>query len=107
MISFDEFQKIDLRVAEILSAERVPNTDKLLQLRVSLGDEERTLVAGIAANYAPEDIIGFKVIIVANLEPATIKGIESNGMILAVRGGDDGLALLTTNKPAPNGGRVG
>lgn len=107
MISYDDFQNVELRVAEILEAERVPKTDKLLKLRVSLGEEERTLVAGIAAHYAPEDIIGFKVIIVANLEPATIRGIESNGMILAVHGGDDGLALLTTNKPAPNGGRVG
>jgi len=82
-ISIDQFFQTRLRVARILAAERVPNADKLLQLRVDLGDEERQLVAGIALAYEPESLIGKRIIVVANLQPARIRGVESQGMLLA------------------------
>ncbi len=83
LISFDEFMRLDLRVAQVLEAGRVEGTDKLLQLKVDLGTEQRQVVAGIADAYAPEEIIGLKVIFVANLKPAKIRGVKSEGMILA------------------------
>jgi methionyl-tRNA synthetase len=82
-ITFNEFKKVDLRAAEILKAEKVAGADKLLKLEVDIGTEKRQLVAGIAREYGPEELIGKKLIIVANLKPAVIRGIESQGMILA------------------------
>ena len=104
-VSFDDVAKIDLRVADVIDAERVPKTDKLLKLRIKLGSEERTIVAGVAKDYAPEEIKGMQIIVVANLEPARIRGIESNGMLLAASDGD-GLTLLTTAKPCKSKARV-
>jgi len=105
MISFDDFQKLDVRIGTILEAESVPGTDKLLKLTVDLGEEKRELVAGIADNYKPEDIKGKQVPILTNLEPKTIKGIESKGMILAID--IDGKAtLLHPDKQVPNGGKI-
>lgn len=83
IISFDEFKRMDLRVAEILKAERVEGTDKLLKFQISLGDEQRQMVAGIADTYAPEDLIGKKLIVIVNLKPAVIRGVESQAMLLA------------------------
>ncbi len=83
LISFEDFEKLDLRVVEVLQAERVPKSKKLLKLLVDLGSEKRTIVSGIALFYEPEKLIGKKVLIVANLQPATIMGIESRGMVLA------------------------
>ncbi len=88
MISFDQFGKIDLRVGQILEASKVPKSKKLLKLHVDLGFEKRTLVSGIALHYDPEVLVGKKVIVVANLKPATIMGIESSGMILAGGSGE-------------------
>ncbi len=82
-ISLDEFMKIDMRVARILSAERVPKSRKLMRIEVDLGSERRTLVAGIAEAYQPEALVGRVVAVVANLQPATLMGIQSNGMIMA------------------------
>jgi methionyl-tRNA synthetase len=82
-IAFDQFDKLDFRVAQILEAEKIPKSKKLLKLLIDLGFEKRTIVSGIALSYAPEQLIGKKVVIVANLLPATIMGIESQGMILA------------------------
>ena len=82
-ISIDEFMKVELRVAKVLSAERVPKSRKLLKLLVDVGTEQRTLVAGIADGYEPETLVGRSVAIVFNLQPATLMGIESNGMVLA------------------------
>ncbi|MBU6446417.1 MAG: methionine--tRNA ligase, partial [Verrucomicrobia bacterium] len=82
-ITYDEFAKLDLRVAQILEAAKVPKSKKLLKLHIDLGFEKRTLVSGIALSYEPEQLIGKKVIVVANLAPATIMGIESQGMVLA------------------------
>jgi methionyl-tRNA synthetase len=82
-ISIDDFAKVDLRVAQILVAERVPKADKLLRLEVDLGYEKRQILAGIAQYYEPEKLIGRKIIIVANLAPRKMRGLESNGMLLA------------------------
>jgi len=82
-ITINDFRNIDLRVAKILAAERVEGADKLLKLKITLGTEERQLVAGIAQHYSPEELVGKQIIVVANLEPATIRGVESQGMLLA------------------------
>lgn len=82
-ISFDEFKKMDLRVGEIVKAEKVEGTEKLIKLEVDIGTEKRTMVAGIADVYAPEDLVGKKLAVIVNLKPAIIRGIESQGMILA------------------------
>ena len=82
-ITIDDFMKIDLRVARVLEAERVPNSRKLIKMRVDAGTEERTLVAGIAESYEPEQLVGRAIVMVFNLKPAKLMGIESNGMVLA------------------------
>jgi methionyl-tRNA synthetase len=82
-ITIDQFMETDLRVAEIRAAERVPKSKKLIKMSVFTGDEERTIVAGIGTKYAPEELVGRKVVIVANLQPAKLMGVESNGMVLA------------------------
>jgi methionyl-tRNA synthetase len=82
-ISIDDFLKVDLRVAKVLAAEKVPNSRKLMKLSIDVGTEQRTLVAGIAEAYEPEQLVGKTVGIVFNLKPAKLMGIESNGMILA------------------------
>lgn len=105
LISFKQFQSLDMRVAEIIAVEAVPDADRLLKLQVDLGGEQRQIVAGIAENYAPEDLVGKQVIIVANLEPATIRGIKSQGMLLAAADGKD-LAIATIEKALPSGTRV-
>ncbi len=84
LISIDDFAKIDLRVAKVLAAEKVEGADKLLKLRIRIGAEERTLVAGIALHYPPEELPGKSVVVVANLKPAKLRGIESQGMVLAM-----------------------
>jgi methionyl-tRNA synthetase len=93
LVSFDEFQRLDLRVAQILSAERVEGTDRLLRLQVDIGSEERQVVAGIADVYSPEELLGRKVLFVANLKPAKIRGVRSEGMVLAA--GDKGVEALS------------
>ena len=104
-ISLADFQKIDLRVAEVLAAEKVPKSKKLLKLTVKVGEETRTLVAGIAEHYAPEAVVGRKVVIVANLEPATLMGVESNGMVLA-GSSDSTLGLVALDRDLPPGAQV-
>lgn len=103
-ISFKDFQKMDIRIAKILSAEKIEGTDKLLKLKVDIG-EERQLVAGIAHCYNPEDLVGKQIPILANLEPAVIRGNKSEGMILAIDIGDDCI-LLHPNKEVPIGTKV-
>ncbi len=104
-ISIDEFAKLDLRVAEVVAAEKVAKSRKLLKLTVRVGEETRTLVAGVAEHYAPTDLLGRTVVIVANLEPATLMGIESNGMVLAASH-EGKLSLLTLDKELPSGSKV-
>lgn len=98
MICIEDFSKIDLRVVEILAAEPVPKTDKLMKIQVSLGDEERTVVSGIAKHYKPEDLIGKHVVLVANLKPAKLRGVMSHGMLLAASKGDE-LQIVETTMP--------
>jgi methionyl-tRNA synthetase len=92
-------------VAEVLAGERVPKSKKLLKLTVKVGEEVRTIVAGIAEHYEPESLVGRKIVVVANLEPATLMGIESNGMVLAASSGG-ALALLSLDKDLPPGAKV-
>ena len=106
MITIEEFARMDLRVAEVVSAQPVEGAKRLLLLEVDLGEERRTLVAGIAEYRRPEDIIGKKIVVVANLEPATIRGITSQGMILAAQSPDGALGLLTVDQPLLNGSKV-
>lgn len=98
MIGIEDFSKVDLRVVEILAAEPVPKTDKLMKIQVSLGDEERTVVSGIAKFYKPEDLIGKHVVLVANLKPAKLRGVMSHGMLLAASKGDE-LQIVETTMP--------
>lgn len=92
-ITIEDFAKIDLRVATVVAAERVPKTDKLIKLQVKIGNEERTIVSGIAQHYEPENLIGKNVIVIANLKPAKLRGIESRGMVLAASDGEGNLVL--------------
>jgi methionine--tRNA ligase beta chain len=107
-ISISEFQKIELKVGKILSAEPHPNADKLLVLNVDLAeDSPRTIVAGLKAHYKPEDLVNKKAIFVANLEPVNLRGIESNGMILATTSDDDSeVIILTTEKDIEQGSKI-
>lgn len=98
VIGIEDFSKIDLRVVEILAAEPVPKTEKLLKIQVSLGDEERTVVSGIAKFYKPEELVGKHVILVANLKPAKLRGVMSHGMLLAASKGDK-LEVVETTMP--------
>jgi methionyl-tRNA synthetase len=107
-ISIDDFVKVELRAATVLEAERVPKADRLLRLIVDVGESQpRQILAGIAEHYAPEDVIGRKIIVVANLAPRKLRGLESNGMLLAASVGDDGKPVLATfTEEVPNGARL-
>jgi methionyl-tRNA synthetase len=104
-ITIEDFAKIDLRVAKVLEAEKVEGADKLLKLKLELGDEIRQVVSGIAKNYAPESIVGKYVVLVANLKPVKLRGIESQGMILAASDDKD-LVLATIDREINSGTKV-
>ena len=104
-ISYDLFKKIDLRIAEIITAERVAKTEKLMRLKIKLGSEQRQIIAGIASYYKPDDLIGRKIVLVANLEPAKIRGEISQGMLLAAKDGEK-LTLLTISDEINSGAKV-
>lgn len=107
LIAIDDFARVDLRVVEVLTAEKVEKSDKLLKLKVKMGNEERQVVSGIAAFYSPEVMVGKKLILVANLKPAKLRGIESQGMILAASDKDSGkLVLVTVEGEIPTGTKV-
>jgi methionyl-tRNA synthetase len=105
-ISIDQFMSVDLRVAKVLTAERVPKSKKLMQLRIDAGAEERTIVAGIAEAYEPDALVGRLIVIVANLKPAKLMGIESNGMVLAASGADGKPVLVEPGAGSTPGMRV-
>ena len=105
MISIDEFRKIEIKVATIKHAEPHPNADRLMVLKIDLGSEERQLVAGIKEHYAAKDLIGRQIVVVANLEPAKLRGIESQGMLLAASD-DDKIVILNPEKPVAPGAKV-
>jgi len=125
MIHYDEFKKIEMRIGKIVEAEKIvptlrhnvegtesrhevvgKKTTKLLKLLVDFGDEKRTIVSGIAETYEPDDLVGKQLPFVTNLEPRTIFGIESNGMILATHGEDDKPVLIFPDHETPNGSHV-
>src|SRR3989344_350520 len=114
MITFDEFKKVDLRVAKIVSAEKVPDSEKLLRLEINCGDKneagesvKRQVVSGIAKSYAPENLIGKEILIVANLEPRKLMGLTSNGMLLAARNADGQPVILIPEKEVAAGTEIG
>jgi methionyl-tRNA synthetase len=104
-ISIDEFMRVELRVAKIVEAERVPKSKRLMKMAIDVGAERRTIVAGIAEAYEPDALVGKTVVVVANLKPAKLMGIESNGMVLAASP-DDGAPIVINADPALPGTRV-
>ena len=104
MINISEFKRLDLRVGEIVAAEPITGSQRLLKVEVDLGQERRTLVAGVAHQFAPPQLLGMKVVIVANLEPATIRGVTSQGMMLGANcHSGQQIALVTVSNDVPNG----
>ena len=104
-IKIDDFFKVELKVAKVLEASEIEGADRLLRLRVDLGSETRQLVAGIKKSYMPEELVGKHIIVVANLEPATLRGVESQGMLLAAST-EDGPVLATFDKAVAPGAKV-
>ncbi len=104
-ISYDDFSKLDLRVATVVAAGEHPNADKLLLLQIKLGEEERQIVAGIRGHYEPEALIGTQIIVLVNLEEAVLRGEESNGMLLAASDGD-GVVLLRPDRETEPGAAI-
>jgi methionyl-tRNA synthetase len=105
-VSIDDFMHIELRVARVLAAERVPKSKKLVKMQIDIGTEQRTIVAGIAEAYAPEALVGRTIVVVANLKPAKLMGIESNGMVLAASPEGGLPVLVALEQPLPPGTRV-
>jgi methionine--tRNA ligase beta chain len=105
MITIEEFRKLDLRIATIQKVEPHPNADKLLVLQIDLGEEQRQIVAGIRNHYVPEDLVGRQIVVVSNLEPAKLRGAESQGMLLAASDGDR-IIILTPEKKVTPGAKV-
>jgi methionyl-tRNA synthetase len=106
-ITFDDFAKLDLRVGTITAAEKVPKADKLLKLSIDLGEAEpRTVVSGIAEHYAPEDIVGQQVVLVANLAPRKMRGVESQGMVLMAEDAAGKLVFVQPKDVVAPGGEV-
>ena len=105
MISFEDFKNMDLRVAKIIEAKEHPDADKLYLLTIDVGDETKQIVAGVRLNYEIDDLIGKKVVVINNLEPATIRGEESCGMLLAA-GSVDGPVILMPEKDVPPGTQI-
>jgi len=105
-ISIDEFRKLELRVGTVTAAAPHPQADRLLVLSVDLGSDQRQLVAGIRAHYAPERLIGRQVVVMTNLAPAKLRGIESQGMLLAASDGSGKLAIVTPDRSVANGASV-
>jgi methionyl-tRNA synthetase len=106
MLSIEDFAKIELRVATVVAAAPHPNADKLMVLDVEIGGEPRRIVAGIRKHYAPEELVGKSIVVVANLQPAKLRGIESQGMLLAASDDDGRLALVIPEKPVGRGAKV-
>lgn len=104
-ISFEEFKKLNLKVAKVLAAEPVEKTDKLMKIQIDLGTEQRQIIAGIAKSYKPEDLVGKRIAVVTNLEPAVIRGVESNGMLLAASQGDE-ISILTLDREVEPGSGI-
>lgn len=105
-ISIDDFAKVELKTAEVLEVEKVEGADKLLKLQIKVGEENRQIVAGIAEHYSPEELVGKKIVVIANLKPAVIRGVESNGMLLAVSTKDSVILVTPEDTDVPSGLRI-
>ena len=105
-INIGDFNKLDLRVAKILTAEKIENSDKLLKLQIDLGYEQRQILAGIAQFYEPQKLIGQEIIVLANLQPRVIYGLESRGMLLAATDTDATIAILKPDKELTPGSKI-
>ena len=105
MITYDDFSKLELRIAKITAAERVEGSEKLIKLQLQVGPENRQIVAGIGKSYEPENLIGKQIVIVANLEPRSLMGLESNGMLLAADS-EIGPVLLIPEKEVLPGAKI-
>jgi methionyl-tRNA synthetase len=106
-ISIDDFARVEMRVGTVRVAERVPNADRLLRLEVEVGEPTpRQIVAGIAAYYSPEELVGRRIVVVANLQPRKLRGLESNGMLLAASAEGDRPVLVTVTEDVPDGARL-
>ena len=104
-VGIEDFLRLDLRLARVLKAEKIEGSEKLLKLELSLGDEERTVVAGIAKLYSPEELVGKKILMIANLKPRKIFGIESQGMILALSDGES-VSLIVPDRDVKEGAKA-
>jgi len=105
LITIDEFDKADLRVGKIFEAERVEGSDKLLKLQIDLGEEKRQILAGIGKTYAPEELINKSVVVIINLEPRMMMGLQSQGMVLAVKDSNN-LSILSPDKEIISGSKL-
>lgn len=106
MATIDDFSKLDLRIIKILEAERVEGSEKLIKLKVDIGDEERQIIAGIGKSYSPEDLIGRNAVAIVNLESRMMMGLESQGMILATGDDLENISLLKPDKNLEPGGKI-
>ncbi|MEW5996890.1 MAG: methionine--tRNA ligase subunit beta [Candidatus Micrarchaeota archaeon] len=106
MVSYADFARLEMRIGRVAAAERVQGSEKLLRMDVDLGTERRQLVAGIGKDYAPEEVVGKKIVVLANLEPKKMMGLESQGMLLAAWD-DKGVVLLTVDRDVGEGAKVG
>ena len=106
-MTIEEFNGIELKIASIITAERVPNSEKLVKIKLSLGESERRVIAGIGKKYTPEELVGKQIVIVANLDPRTIMGEESQGMLLAAHDAEGAPVLLVPEKQVPSGSTIG
>lgn len=104
-INFEDFKKLDIKIAEIKEAEDIESSNKLVKLQIDLGDEQRQLVAGISKYYSPEELIGKNIVVITNLKPREIMGVESQGMLLAASD-EDGVSLLSPDRDITPGSRV-
>lgn len=105
MIKYEDFQKIELRIAKVIHAEKITTSEKLLKLIIDIGQEKRQIVAGIAKEYSPDQLIGKEIVVIANLEPKKIMGIDSQGMLLAAKFEEKPVLLIPEKEVAP-GSRV-
>ena len=105
MISFDEFQRLEMRIGKVLDVQDHPNADKLLVLKVDVGGEEKQAVAGLKGHYTPEQLVGKSLVVVTNLEPARLRGVESQVMLLAAQDGDK-VVVLTPDQEVQPGSKV-
>lgn len=105
MVSFQDFKNMDIRIAQIKEVKEHPNADRLYILRIDIGGEEREIVAGIRMHYKPDELLGKKIVVLVNLEPATIRGVQSNGMLLAASD-KERIVILTPEKEIAPGSKI-